>query len=155
MDLKDMKKEYEVLAKKYSLPSFKQINEDFEIEKLERESETLLRSIRKVMMEKIVNSLGFLEMLMNPMNAPRMYINFVNNVSQEDKKRMDKMYSDLGDISVLALSREIDYDERGEAVLVKKISDAWFSLKKDFREILNKIGQPNNNTVKRERSYFG
>ena len=107
------------------------------------------------MMEKIVNSLGFLEMLMNPMNAPRMYINFVNNVSQEDKKRMDKMYSDLGDISVLALSREIDYDERGEAVLVKKISDAWFSLKKDFREILNKIGQPNNNTVKRERSYFG
>ena len=72
MELKDLKKEYSDLAEKYKLPSFKELNENFEIEKIDKDTEILLRDVRKVMMEKIVNSLGFLEMFLNPMNAPRM-----------------------------------------------------------------------------------
>ena len=89
MDLKELKKHYEILSKKYKLPSFKELNEDFDIEKIDKESDILLKVVRKVMMEKIVNSLGFIEMLLNPMNSPRMYHAYLNSMSVEDKKAID------------------------------------------------------------------
>ena len=37
MELKDIKTVYEPLVKKYKLPEFKKLNEEFEVEKLEKE----------------------------------------------------------------------------------------------------------------------
>ena len=62
-DLKDFRKMYEGFEKKYDLPKFTELNGDFEIDKIDKESQYFLRVIRKVMMEKVVNSLNFLEML--------------------------------------------------------------------------------------------
>ena len=70
MGLKELKKKYADLSKKYKLPNFVNLNEDFEVEKIERDTDLLLKAIRKVMMEKIVNSMSFLEMLLNPVNSP-------------------------------------------------------------------------------------
>ena len=157
MKLEDMKKEYEKLSKKYNLPKFNELNSDFEIEKFDKDSDSLLKAIRKLMMEKIVNSMTFLEMLINPVNAPRMYMPYLRTMSTEDRKIIDDIYSTLADLSILSLDLEIDSSEKSEGDLIKKVSDKWVFAKPGFRKILGNMKKPSNvsNDNKKERSYFG
>ena len=155
MDLKELKESYSKLESKYKLPSFKELNDNFEIDKIDRESDTLLRVIRKVMMEKIVNSLGFLEMLLNPMQIPRMYMPYIKVMNTDDKKIIEKIYGDFSELSMSSLESEIDYQEKVEAELIKKIFKRWQESKEGFRKIFLKIRNPGNGNSSRERSYFG
>lgn len=155
MELKNLKDNYSKLEAKHKLPSFKELNESFEIDKIDRESDTFLRVVRKVMMEKIVNSLGFLEMLLNPMQIPRMYMSFVKVMNVEDKNMIEKIYNEFSELSMNSLECEISYSEKSEAELIKKIFDKWVKTKPDFQKIFSKIKLPGNGDAKRERSYFG
>ena len=154
MELENLKKNYEKIAKNHKLPSFSELNADFEIEKLERESDNLLRSVRKIMMEKIVNSMGFLDMLINPVNAPRMYLPYIQTMTNGDRKDLDSVYSSLGDLIIHSLDLEVDSTNENEAKLIKEIFVKWGELKGKFRQILDSIKKPRN-FVKKERSYFG
>ncbi len=155
MNLKELKISYNELAKKYKLPNFKDLNENFEIDKIDKETDYLLRSVRKVIMEKIVNSLSFLETISNPVNAPRMYMQYAKVMSAEDKKDIDFIYSSLGEISLHSLDLEIDYSEKKEAEVIKRIFSAWSSIKPKFRSILTSMKKPNESIIRKEKSYFG
>jgi len=154
MDIDELKKEYAKLEGKYKLPSFKQLNEEFEIDKIERESECLIRVIRKAMIEKIVNSVGFLEMLLNPMGAPRIYMPYFKSMSQEDKEIIEKIYGVLAELSLASLALEVEYNEKEEAELVKKIHSVWVSNRADFKKLIDNVRNPKI-TAKKEKSYFG
>jgi hypothetical protein len=154
MELKEFKKEYEELAKKYKIQSFKELNEEFEIDKIDRETECVLRLVRKAMIEKIVNSLGFLEMLLNPTNSPRIYLPYLKNMTIEDKEIIEKIYSSLADLSLNSLLLEVEYSEKGEAELIKKIYSTWDSNKTDFKKIIINVRNPKT-IVRKEKSYFG
>jgi len=155
MELKDLKKEYSDLAEKYKLPSFKELNENFEIEKIDKDTEILLRDVRKVMMEKIVNSLGFLEMFLNPMNAPRMYLAYMKNMGSEERQSIEKIYGLFAGLNVIALEGEIDYSEKKEVEIIKEIFKAWITAKPDFMKLFAAMKKPNGETIRKERSYFG
>ncbi len=155
MELQNLKKEYAELEKKHKLPKFEDLNADFEIDKLEKESDKILRAIRKIMMEKIVNSMSFLEMLINPINAPRMYLPYIRTMSQEDRKIIDDTYSSLADLSLLSLELEIDTSENKEASLIKEVFKKWQELRQGFRQIITNIKTPKNFINKKERTYFG
>ncbi|MBX4212499.1 hypothetical protein KW787_03545 [Candidatus Pacearchaeota archaeon] len=154
MELKMLREQYSFLAKKYSLPSFNELNEDFEIDKIDRESDTLIRVVRKVMMEKIVNSLTFLEMLINPVNTPRIYFSYIRSITPEDKKIIDELYTIFGELSISSLDLEIDYSEKKESDVVRKIYSTWKATKPNFRVIIANMRKPNGFT-KKEKSYFG
>lgn len=156
--LKEFGKEYDALAKKYKLPSFTQINDHFEIDKIDRETFNVLRLVRKVMMEKVVNSISFLELLSNPSNTPRIYYAYMRSMTGEDKRIIDKLYDSLSKLSVESLELEIDGTEKREAEIIKKIYDVWTSAKPGFRIILKHMRSPNgigDNGQKKEKSYFG
>jgi hypothetical protein len=155
MKIKELKENYEKLAKKYSLPDFDDLNNNFEIGKINRDNGVLLRTIRKIIMEKVVSSLGFVEMLLNPVNAPRMYQPFIRTMDIEDKKGIDKIYLSLSDLSMGSLECEIDYNEKSEAELIKKIFAAWNEIKPEFRNIFAKIRKPNSVSAKKDKSYWG
>jgi len=121
MDLKTLRKDYEKIRQNNKLPTFDELNSDFEIDKIDRESANLLRTIRKIMMEKIVNSMSFMEMLINPVNAPRMYLPFIRTMSINDKKIIDNLYSTLADLSLDSLSLEIDSSQNDESALVNNV----------------------------------
>jgi hypothetical protein len=154
MELKNFRKEYLILEKKYKLPSFRSMNEEFEIDKIERESDCMLRLIRKAMIEKIVNSLSFLEMLLNPANSPRIYMPYLKNMTVEDREIIEKIYSALADLSLSSLLLEVEYSEKGEAELIKKIYSVWNSNKSDFKKIIINVKNPKT-IVRKEKSYFG
>lgn len=156
MELKDLKKEYSVLQKKYKLPSFKELNEDFEIDKIDRETETTLRLIRKVMMEKISNSLAFLEMIANPAGAPRVYLNFIKGITNGEKKDLETLFDKLGKMSMVSISAEIDYSEKKEADMIRYIFAEWNSVKPNFRKIMTAMNvQTEPEEPRKEKSYYG
>ncbi len=155
MDLKELKKSYEILKKKYNLPGFSELNDNFEIEKIRKGQETLLRTIRKAMMEKIINSIGFLETLVNPVNAPRIYLVYIKSMSADDKKEIEKIYSSLSDLVIGSLGLEIDYSENGEAEMINRIFKDWNSIKPGFKKIVENMQKPASASASKERSYFG
>lgn len=155
MDLKELKKQYVVLMKKYNLPAFADINENFEIDKIEKDTDCLLRLIRKVMMEKIINSLSFLDLLLNPVNTPRMYLAYARSLPIDDRKTIEEIYNVLGNISLISLDLEIDYSESKEAEMIKKIFASWQAQKSRFRKIMANMKIPNKLSAKKEKSYFG
>jgi len=155
MELEDLKNKYAEFEKKYALPDFEEINKEFEIEKIERESALFMKIVRKTMMDKVVNSIGFLDMLLNPVNAPRIYMPFVKVMNGEDKKIIDGMYEIFSELSLSCLVLELDYDEQKEADMIKRILKDWKSAKVDFVKLMNRVYRPGKDINKRERSYFG
>ena len=141
--LQKLKKDYEKLREKYRLPSFNELNVDFEIEKLqETETDFLLRSIRRAMIEKTAVILRFLEILVNPTEAhSQMYIfSILKSISPEMKKTIDKVYKEMTVIELGSLSLDIDYDEKNEVKFILEMSKKWPSIKKDLKDITQKIG---------------
>jgi len=70
--LEELKEDYEKFKKIYKLPEFRQLNEDFDIEKVaQNETDFVLREVRRHMMDKIIAYLRFIEMLLNPSDKER------------------------------------------------------------------------------------
>ncbi len=154
-DIKETEKNYSQFVSKYKLPSFTELNEAFEIEKIDKESRTLLRTVRKTIMEKVANSFGFVDMLLNPVNAPRMYYPYINSMAEDDKKILGKIYNLFSDLIVKSLYLEINYSEREEANLIIESFNVWNSMKIDFGRVLQNIISPKSSNVIKEKSYFG
>ncbi|MAG38183.1 hypothetical protein CMI45_02245 [Candidatus Pacearchaeota archaeon] len=154
IEFKELEEEYAKYEKKYKLPSFKELNNDFEIDKLDKISGNFVKSIRKTMMDKIVNTLGFLEMMLNPMNAPRMYAVYLNTMGQDDRNKINKMYGVLAGLIVDSLDLEIEYDEKEESEVIKKIFGSWKDIKGDLKQILKNMRNPKE-FQKKEKNYFG
>src|SRR3989338_7156200 len=88
MGLEKLKREYERLEKKHKLPSFRELNEDFHIEKIaESETDILIREVRKFVGDRLANYMRFVENLLNPVNAPMFIFSFIKLMEPEDKKR--------------------------------------------------------------------
>ncbi|MEM4271691.1 MAG: hypothetical protein QXD13_01215 [Candidatus Pacearchaeota archaeon] len=155
MKLKELKEKYDVVAKKYKLPNFEELNADFEIENIRKESDILLRVVRKVMMTKVTNFMNFIEMIQNPVNAPRFYFAYIKAMSSEDKRELEKIYGELADIYLEALGLEIEYDEKGEAEMTSKIYKSWISIKPRFKKIIADIKGAGSATNAKEKTYFG
>ncbi|HVY01519.1 MAG TPA: hypothetical protein VHA12_02020 [Candidatus Nanoarchaeia archaeon] len=154
MELEQLKKSYGVYEKKYKLPSFKELNENFEIEKIERQSEILPRVVRVVMMEKIMATQRFVESLLAPQQAPRMLYKYIKSMSVEDKKQLDKFYDSFASLMLKSLSLDVEYKEDKECQVIKEIFSVWVSSKKSLHEIISHIQNPKDVEQKKDKSYY-
>ena len=152
--LEELKKHYAELQKKNDLPSFDDINEVFEIEKIDRETEILPKLIRRLMMDRVINVLGFIEMLMNPAQAPRMYHSFLNVATDKDQKLIGEIYEKLAKLFFEGLENDSKYDEKKEILLIKRILSDWEGLEKDLEKLVSRIKDPGD-AVKKDKAYFG
>ncbi len=155
MDLATLKKQYLPLEKKYKLPSFSEINAIFEIEKIEYETEDFARAARKFMIDKILNSLSFIEMLIQQMNAPLLYQPYLKTITQKDRETLQSIYKKLGELSIISLSLEVDSNEKKECEAIRKFYDTWNEIKPSFALVLEHVRNPPSPEAKREKSYFG
>jgi len=152
--LKQLIAEYPALQATYTLPSLSDLNKDFELDKIEYESEFVLRTIRKGMLEKLINALNFFDMLLNPPQAPRMYLPFLQTMSVQDKQVIEQLYGAFGQISLDCLSLELRYVEEQEAKMILRIAQCWNEQKSTFLELMERIAHPAP-VQKREKSYAG
>lgn len=157
MKLSEFKEKYGVLAKKHKLPSFEEINKDFDIDRTCYETDFLLRMIRRSMKDKITSYLSFLEMLINPVNAPRLYQMYLKGLSEDDNKLLNKIYEGLGKFNFEALLWEFNTSDEEEVKAIKRTLEVWNESMEDFKKLLAgmKIPDSKDESAKKDRGYFG
>jgi len=156
-ELKDLKKQYEKLRKKYKLPSFQELNRDFEIEKLqERETETLSREIRRAIVEKNTLYLKFVEMFMNPSNAPMFFLALVKTLNATERKLLNELYLELGKFEIRSIALDNEYNEKRDAAFIKEFYKQWQDIKEKFGKIMEAIEEAwERKSEKGEKGYLG
>ena len=155
--LEKLKKDYEVLRKKYSLPDFKKLNEDFGIDKAtETETDILIREVRRLIGDKIVNYMRFIENLINPMNVPMFIFSIIKLLDAEEKKKLSEIYQELMKKEIQFIELDLEFDEKKEAEFIKDSYEFWQGIKKDLLKIIGKIQNKwDNKSEANSKGYFG
>ena len=155
--LENLKKEYSKLQKKYSLPQFEKLNEDFGIEKAsESESEIPIREIRKQISEKIYNYLRLVETLINPVNAPMSILSVVKTLNIEDRNKLAEVYKKFVKSEIQLVLTDVEFSEKREAEFIKETFKTWQEAKKEMIDVLGKVEKNlENKSESNGRKYFG
>ncbi|MEK6852955.1 MAG: hypothetical protein AABX59_03685 [Nanoarchaeota archaeon] len=135
-NLNELKHEYEILRKKYSLPEFNKLNEEFEIERLaDKKSDFILRGIRRSILNKSVNFLKFLEEFVNPSMASFASLVIQKSFADKERELVKRCYENLVALELKAAHLEIEYNEKGEVEFIKSTVKDWDDIKSDFKEL--------------------
>ncbi len=156
-DLEKLKKEYSKLETQYQLPSFDELNRDFQIEKIaDIESDFLIREIRKAISEKPYTYLRFVETLINPANAPMSVLSLVKTLGTDEKEKLTEIYKKLVRNEVMLIEADVDFSEDREVKFIKETYEIWQEIKKDLMEVLSVVNKSWDNKIEGNgKGYFG
>ena len=154
--LKKLKEDYSKIQKKYGLPDFDKLNEDFRIEKAtQTETDFLVREIRESVGENLENFLRFVEAILNPVNVPMFLFPIIKSLNIEEKNKLSEIYKKLSKLEIDAM-KLIDYSEKKEAEFIKNSYTLWQEIKKDFSKIIEGVEKRIDvKSEKTEKGYFG
>jgi len=157
MGIEKLKGEYEKLQKKHQLPSFRELNEDFHIEKIaDSETEILIREVRKYIGDKLANYMRFVESLLNPVNVPMFVFSFIKLMDSEDKKRLSEIFNELMKEEVKFIELDLEFNEEKEAQFVRSSYSFWQIIKKDMLKILKKVNSKwDDKSETNNKGYYG
>jgi len=155
--LDNFKKEYEKFRKKYNLPKFKYLNEDFDIARIaEVQTDTFLREIRKTIVDKILSYLRFLEFFLNPSQTQMFFFVLIKSMEGHDKKIIEELYGKLGRMEIEVIGLDNQYNEKDEAEFIKKTSKEWQDIKKQMERLIDSFKRSWKKKIgKKKESYFG
>lgn len=148
---------YNHFKEKYGLPEFNSLVEDFDVEKaLEKESNLILREVRRAISEKISAYTHLLENLLNPASPPLFIFTILKNATSEDKKKVKEIYTKLSKSHLKTMKLDTIYDEEKEANYIKEISEEWQPLKKEIYNLLESFDKEFPEDIdSNTRAYFG
>ena len=153
----DLEEEYGKYKKKYDLPDFNILLEDFDVEKIiDKETKFLLRDIRRVMNDKFSAYLHLFENLINPGSPPMFVFHAIRGLNGTEKESVKNIYKDLSKIQIEVLKLDTIYNEKSEAEFVVKYFSLWQEMKKEVIKIIEKFGEAiEKQEASRDRGYFG
>ena len=132
-----VKKLYEVLRKKYKLPSFDELDAEFEISAIEAER-GLLREMRHMIGEKIGSVSAIVAEVLHPdTNLVDLYESRV--FDEAEKQKLFELYKRLmvADRTLARLS--IANDEKLDADFVNSFTAEWKKLKPELVKFINRL----------------
>ena len=149
--------EYAKAQKKFSLPAFEEMQEDFDIEKIsDKDGGFLIRDIRRVVAEKFVAYSHFFETLLNPTSPPMFVFSFLKNLSESDRKEIKELYKELSKMQIKTMKLDTIYNEKHETEFVKFAFGEWQKIKKRTLSLIETFEKEfEKNSVEKEKSYFG
>lgn len=155
--LEDLKKDYKKIQEKYNLPSFQELNEDFQIEKIaEIETDLLIKEVRKFMSEKYSNYLRFIEAILNPVNVQMFIFSVIKSLGAEEKEKLTETYKILSKKELELIELDVEFSEEKEAEFIKESYKLWQDIKKDLLDVLEKIKDNWDNKSKiNNKKYLG
>lgn len=129
-----IKKKYSGFEKKYSLPSFKKLDLDFQISSIENEK-FVLREIRKKISHKIEH---FTEIIGSLFEGEASISNIYEMKVLTDSKKEEvfKIFKELMKYSRQANILSLSYEEKQEADFIKEFYSKWEDLKEKIRKYL-------------------
>ncbi|MCS7134595.1 MAG: hypothetical protein NZ889_01930 [Candidatus Pacearchaeota archaeon] len=154
--LSEIKKRYKKLEKKYKLPNFSELNKEFDVEKVqERETDFLLREIRRVMSDKVGAYLRFLELFLNPPAAPLFVLISLKGMVAHHKEKIEEIYRELVKIEIRSIALDVHYEEQEEAKFIREVYKKWKEFKDDLKSICKEIENLHSKIEKKNKTYYG
>ncbi len=154
--LEDLKKEYEKLRQSYNLPEFSVLNEIFDIEEVDVETEFLLRKIRRNISDKIAGYIRFIEAMINPTNAPLFLYKLIKKLEEDDKKVLTNIYETLGDFEVELIILDLNYNEQKEAEFINRMFKVFNEqVRRIFLDVLKRLSNGGDKRKESSSSYCG
>lgn len=155
--LENLKKDYVKIQKKYNLPSFEELNQEFHIEKAaEIETDILVREIRKFVADKLGGYLRFTETLLNPTNAPMFVFSIIKIMGVEDKKKVADIYKELVQNEINLIELDTAFSEKKEAEFIKESYKLWKKISKEILSLLDSVKKNWDNKFEtNNKGYFG
>ena len=152
-----LKQEYKKIQEKHNLPSFEELNEDFNIEKAsEIEVELLIREIRRFMADKLSTYMRFIEAILNPVNVQMFIYSLIKSLETQEKEKLTEIYKKLSKKELKLIELDLKYSEEKEALFIRESYSMWQEMKKDLLEIFEKINSNWDNKVEsKNKDYFG
>jgi hypothetical protein len=136
METKD-KKQIEDLLKKHNLPSFKELDNEFEISAIEKK-EFILREIRRKITEKLELYAKLFESVLQ-IEPTLTTLNEMNALSDSEKEGLYKVFRKLMILDRLSVETSIDEDDKKSAEFIQKAYNDWEELKKEILPYIKKL----------------
>ena len=154
--MEEIKKKYEDLEKKYKLPSFNNLNNEFEITTIEHE-EFLLREIRRKIIEKMELYTKVLESLLQPNTDSLSDMYECRIFGDEEKDKLFKLFKRLMYFDRLSIETSIDENDKKSAEFINDIWKEWDKIKKELSIFIKKLKEEwlKETKIKEELGYLG
>ncbi len=154
--LNELINKYNILKIKYDLLEFSKLNELFDIEEINPETELLLKKIRENIEEKISEYTRFIEVILNPSNATIFFFKILKKLDSSDREILSKIYEKLSKFELKIISLDLKYKEESEAEFIKESYNLFNNeMKKELLEIINKLDNREENSTSFNGSYLG
>ncbi|PIN89554.1 hypothetical protein COU61_03055 [Candidatus Pacearchaeota archaeon CG10_big_fil_rev_8_21_14_0_10_35_13] len=155
--LEKLKKKYGELQKKYKLPTFEKMNYYYDIEELSgKETDLLLRAVRRKITEKTNSYLRFIEVFLNPSQAPLFFMLLGKSLDAETMKLMNEIYIELGKVEIEHLRLEVQESEAEEARVINEVTKNWEIIREKTKGLAEIFGKRwNKKSESKEKGYFG
>ena len=156
-EIDELKEDYKKARKIYDIPTFEELNLNFQIEKIcDIETDFLLLEIRKHISEKLSGYLKLIETLINPMSAQMLVYHIIKTLTPKDQETLRILYKKLAKLEIKILELDIDFDEKKEALFIKNAFDEWQTIKKDLLEMVINVQENWDIKIKtNDKHYFG
>ena len=144
--------EYDELRKKYKLPSFDEVNYEFEISTLDvNKIPSLSRGILRAICNKMGLFLNYVEPVISP-NPQGLhgYIE-IQNTTNDEKKEIFEFYKDLSKKYHKAYSTELTEKEEENIKEIKNVLKYWDRVRIRFKKISEVINQAWEKELEKEK----
>ena len=143
------------LCKKYKLPSFNEVNEEFEISDIDKD-DFLLREIRRKIAEKLEIYMKFLEEILQPETTlSNMYESKIFN--DAEREEIFKIYKKLMFLNRLSIETSVNEDDKKSSEYINIIFKEWNEIKSQFSKFVTKAKESwlKDIDIKEELRYLG
>lgn len=156
----NIKEEYDKLGKKYDLPSYEELDDEFELLYFQNilEIKYPLRFVRRRIVDKVSGFVNFFQGVISPTPGNLISMEESGFLSKEDKDEVVKMIKIMVVMERESLLLDINHDEMSDAEFIKKGYSKWKNLKLKVEEYAKKMKDGWNSEIPEEENeghYFG
>ena len=153
----DIVKRFEEIIAKHGLPSFEELDKEFEIGTVEMPCAFLSRAIRMKIIERIDSYAKFLdEFLYHPDNSyATMYE--LKAFTEADREKLFDLFGKLMLVDRINMELNLELSEEKDIEFIKRVFHSWAEMKKDLLEMARKMRKVWETDRKDDEiiSYFG
>ncbi|MDP7263561.1 MAG: hypothetical protein QGI38_03480 [Candidatus Woesearchaeota archaeon] len=152
----DIEKEYSNLSKKYKLPKFREIDNEFEISTLENPS-FLTKNILRRIAEKLEFYIEVIGSLVHPDASSLSNMYEVRYFSDDEKNEIYRLFKKLMKINRSMIKAVLEGDEKKEADFLNNFFIEWLDIKKELLVYVEKMKKAweTQSTIEQDTPYFG
>ena len=155
----DIKSAYNKVQKKYSLPSYEELDHEFEFLYVNpiMELPPSLRFMRRRINDKIYVICNMIQAIIQP--NPSSFVNMqeASMFSKEDKEQLSELLKECMQRERKSLLLDMDHDEKKDAEFIKESYTFWKKKKKEIVAFTQKLEESwtKEETKGKNKHYFG